>query len=340
MHPTITCSLLLPLLAGCGAEAKTAGPMVYVALDEHFSRPVLEGFGKQLGIEVRQRHDSEANKTVGLVTMLHEEQSHPRCSVFWNNELAHTVRLAQQGLLEPYDSPAARDIPAAFRDPQHRWTAFAARARVLIVNTELLPDEAQWPSSYKDLVDPRWKGRCAIAKPLTGTTLTHFTALRLLLGEQEFTKWLDGMVANEVLFLGGNGPTTSATRAGRVAWAFTDTDDYNEAKQSGFPVACVFPDQQQGGIGTMLIPNSVALVKGGPDPTESKRLIDKILARETEALLAAAASAQIPLRSGIVGPADPSIHAFGTFHAMAWDPEATASNLEGCLRDFGKRFGM
>ncbi|MEO6593650.1 MAG: extracellular solute-binding protein [Planctomycetota bacterium] len=327
-------------MASCGAEAGKQGPMVYVALDEHFSRPVLEGFAKQLGIEVRQRHDSEANKTVGLVTMLHEESSKPRCSVFWNNELAHTVRLAQQGLLEPYDSPSAHDLPAAFRDPQNRWTGFAARARILIVNTKLLPDPKDWPSSYQDLVDPKWKGRCAIAKPLTGTTLTHFTALRQLLGEAEFTKWLDGMVKNDVQFLGGNGPTTSATREGRVAWAFTDTDDYNEAKQNGFPVACVFPDQNDGGIGTMLIPNSVALIKGGPDPENSKRLIDKILARETEALLAAAASAQIPLRASVDGPSDPAIKSMGSFKAMAWNPEATASDLERCIRDFSKRFGL
>ena len=65
------------------------------------------------------------------------EADRPRCDVFWNNEIAHTVSLAGDGLLASYASPSAEGIPAEFRDPQDRWTGFAARARVFIVNTEL-----------------------------------------------------------------------------------------------------------------------------------------------------------------------------------------------------------
>jgi iron(III) transport system substrate-binding protein len=271
--------------------------------------------------------------------MLMEERSNPRCSVFWNNELANTVRLAQAGLLEPYDSPAARDVPAAYRDARHRWTGFAARARVLVVNTDLLPDQATWPRSYTDLIDPKWKGRCGVARPTTGTTMTHFTALRQVLGEDGYGRLLDGLVANDVKLLASNGATVNAVREGKLAWAFTDTDDYHVAKQKGFPVACVFPDQQEGGIGTMLIPNSVAIIKGGPDQANARRLVDKIVARETEALLAATDGAQIPLRTGIAGPDDPGIKAVGSFRAMTWDVEWTASNLARCAAEWDRRFG-
>lgn len=342
----------LLLLAACGGKstetvkgpapaAQTNAPLcVYVSLDEEFSRPLLDRFAKELGVELVQRHDSESAKTVGLVSALLEEKSHPRCSVFWNNELAHTVRLAQEGLLAPYASPAGKEIPAEWRDPQGRWHGFAARARVIIVNTEQLPDPKTWPTSYKDLADPKWKGRCAIAKPLTGTTLTHFTALRKALGDTEFEAFFTAMQKNDVQFLASNGATTNATKEGRVAWAFTDTDDYHVAHQKGFQVACVFPDQQEGGLGTMLIPNSVGLVKGGPDEANAKKLIDKILAAETEALLAAAEGAQIPLRKGVAGPKDPAIKPVGGFKAMAWDLDWTAQNLARCSTEFGKKFGL
>jgi iron(III) transport system substrate-binding protein len=227
-----------------------------------------------------------------------------------------------------------------WRDSEHRWTAFAARARILIVNTKLLPDPKDWPSSYADLLDPKWKGKCAIAKPLSGTTMTHFTALRRALGEDEFAKFLDGLKANEVRLLGSNGATMRETVEGRVSWAFTDTDDFHVAKLRGHPVACVFPDQQEGGLGTMLIPNSVALIKGGPDPENARRLIDRILTRDTEAMLAAAEGAQIPLREGVPGPNDPSIKGIGEFRAMQWDAEWTASNLARCGEEFARRFGL
>jgi iron(III) transport system substrate-binding protein len=301
---------------------------------------LLDRYAKELQLELTQRHDTEAAKTVGLVSALLEEQKNPRATVFWCNELAQVVRLAQLGVLAPYDSPAARDVPAQWRDPQHRWTGFAARARVLIVNTEQLPDPKTWPTSYRDLVDPKWKGRCAVARPLTGTTLTHFTALRGVLGEAKFGAFLDGLFANDVKFLQSNGATMRAVRDGQLAFAFTDTDDYHVAKQKGHPVACVFPDQEAGGIGTMLIPNAVGLVQGGPNQAGGKRLIDRIVARETEALLAAADGAQIPLRDGVPPPKDPTVLPIGKFAAMAWDPRWTADNLARCSGEFGRRFGQ
>lgn len=336
MHPSLPFALLL--LAACGAEAARARPTIYVALDQELSQQVLERFAGELQIDLVQRYDTEAAKTVGLVSMLMEERSNPRCSVFWNNELANTVRLAQAGLLEPYDSPSARDVPAVWRDAQHRWTGFAARARILIVNTDLLPDPTSWPTGYADLTDPKWQGRCGIAKPKTGTTLTHFTALRQLLGDERYARFLDGLIANRVMLVDSNGASMRAVREGKLAWAFTDTDDYHVAKTKGFPVACVFPDQQDGGIGTMLIPNSVALIKGGPDLDAGRRLIDRILARETEALLAAADGAQIPLRSGIQGPLDPSIPAVGAFRQLAWDFDVVARNLARCAQEWDQRF--
>ncbi|MCA8953208.1 MAG: extracellular solute-binding protein [Planctomycetes bacterium] len=336
-RPLASCLLSLPLaLAACG----DSGPTIRVALDQEFSEPLLNRFGTELGIPVRQLHDTEASKTVGHVSAIRTEAEAPRCDVFWNNELANTVALAQQGLLAPYESPAAADIPARWKDPQGRWTAFAARARILIVNTELLPEKAEWPKGYRDLVDPKWKGRCAIAKPLTGTSLTHFTALHELLGEQALDELFDRMEQNDVEFLASNGATMKAVRDGRLAWAFTDTDDCNVAKLKGFPVACVYPDQAEGEIGTMLIPNSVGIVKDAPHPEDARKLVDKILARTTEAELAAADGAQIPLRSGVPGPSNPEILEVGEFREMAWDIERVAGKLAECSAHFAKRFKL
>ena len=72
----------------------------------------------------------------------------------------------------------------------------------------------------------------------------------------------------------------------------------------------------------------------------AKKLIDKILSESTEALLAAAEGAQLPLRATVEGPADPAILQVGRFRAMAWDVEWTAQNLARANQDFGKRFGL
>ncbi len=326
------CSLLW---SSCGPAADVS---LYVALDQEHSEALVRRFEQETGITVKPRFDTEGNKTIGLVNAIVEEAARPRCDVFWNNELAHTANLAAKNLLAPYASPNAAKVPAQWKDPQGRWAGFGARARVLIVNTKLLPDPKEWPKGTFDLVDPKWKGRCGVARPLTGTTLTHFAALNLLLGEERFGKFLDGIFANDVVLLQSNGATMRQVSEGKLAWAWTDTDDYHVALLKGHPVGVVFPDQEEGGLGTMLIPNSVGLVANGPNPENGKKLIDWILREETEALLAAAKSAQIPLREGVKGPEHPSILGVGKFRQMAWDVAGTAASLDAAATKFARRF--
>ncbi len=327
--------LLLNLLVACGRDPDV---VLYVALDQEHSESLVRRFEEQSGLTVRARFDTEASKTVGLVSAILEEASRPRCDVFWNNEIAHTARLAQKGLLQPYHSPNAVAIPAHFKDESGLYTGFAARARVLIVNTESIPNPEDYPKSIRDLTDPKWKGNCAVARPTTGTTLTHFTALRLALGDEAFDAFVNGLFENDVKILQSNGATMRAVRDGDCAFALTDTDDFHVALTKGFPVACVFPDQAEGQLGTMLIPNSVAVVKGGPHPDAAKKLVDFILSEEVEGLLAASKAAQVPVRKGVPGPSEPQILTIDRFRPMEWSFEKTAESLEESSRSFAKRF--
>lgn len=340
--PAASAARLPTLLLGSlilGACSKQADVTTYVALDQVHSESLIRRFEEQSGLKVNARFDTEASKTVGLVSALLEERERPRCDVFWNNELAQTVRLGQKGVLAPYLSPAAAEIPAQYKDAKGLWTGFAARARILIVNTEQIPDPEDYPKSIHDFVDPKWKGRCAIARPLTGTTLTHFAALRLAWGEKQLAAFVQQLKDNEVKFLQSNGATMKETMAGRLAFALTDTDDFHVALSKGGKVAAVFPDQAEGQLGTMLIPNSVALIKGARNPEAARKLIDFVLSTEVEGLLAAAKSAQIPLRKGVPKPKAKQILAIDAFRHMAWDPAATGASLSEAAAQFARLFG-
>jgi iron(III) transport system substrate-binding protein len=76
-----------------------------------------------------------------------------------------------------------------------------------------------------------------------------------------------------------------------------DTDDAIEEQRKELPVAIVYPDQQSGGIGALFIPNTLAVIKGSPNPVAARRLVDHLLSPEVEAKLAAGPSAQIPLNT-------------------------------------------
>ena len=309
---------------------KQEGVTLYCAVDGAHALPILDAFERETGIHVHHTFDTEANKTVGLVQKLREERGNPRADVFWNNEVMHTIRLGREGILAPYDSAAAKDIPFEFRDPVRLWTGFGARARILIVNTELVPED-QRPTSMNDLLDAQWKGRTAFVRPLTGTTLTHAAVLYTMLGNEGARTWFRGLHTNRTLFPSGNGPLARSVAGSQVAFGFTDTDDYEKVLRDGRPVARVYPDQEDGGIGTLLIPNTVALIKDGPRPDLGKQLIDFLLSERVEEMLAHGDSAQIPVRESVKRPA--SVVGPPTFRAMKVDWNDVVDNFDERLTE-------
>ena len=222
----LTCSVAM--LCSC-ASKDIQEVVIYVAHDEMYSRPVLDEFTKKTGIAVRASYDTEASKTTGLANRLAAEQTRPRADVFWNNEVAQTIVLANKGVLQPYRSPAADAIPAGFKDTNGAWTGFAARARVIIYNTNLVTEP---PKSIRDFTKPEWKGKLAIAKPLFGTTATHVAALFALWGEEEAKQFLRNLLANDVAILSGNAAVRDMVASGEYAAGFTAARGVSPARSA------------------------------------------------------------------------------------------------------------
>lgn len=286
---------LLAFLApatGCWSRAERE-VVVYAALDREFSEPILKDFQTATGIQVLDKYDVESTKTVGLVSAIIQEQNRPRCDLFWNNEILHTLRLKRLGLLDVYLSPNANAFPANYRSPAGDWYGLAARARVLIVNTELV-ERTAFPTSIHDLTDPKWKGQVGIAKPLFGTTATHAAVLFSTWGDERATEYFQTVRQNAQV-LSGNKQVAASVGRGQLAFGITDTDDAIIEVENGMPVEIVFPDQAGDGLGALFIPNTLCIIKGGPNTLHARQLVDYLLSPEVEARLATGRSAQFPV---------------------------------------------
>jgi iron(III) transport system substrate-binding protein len=270
--------------------------VVYTSVDQAYSEPILKAFQTRTGIEVRPLFDVEASKTVGLANRLVAERARPHADVFWNGEFAQTLLLKERGVLALYDSPEARDIPSAYRDPEHFWTGLAARARVLLVNTDLVP-RSERPVSILDLLDPRRPGeRLGVANPLFGTTATHAAALHAALGADPWRAFFQGLQQKGVRVVDGNSVVRDLVASGQLLYGLTDTDDACGAIARGAPVEMILPDQSEGAMGAFVIPGTVALIAGAPHREEAERLIDYLLSSEVEARLVESGWCQIPVR--------------------------------------------
>jgi len=181
------------------------------------------------------------------------------------------------------------------------------------------------PNSVADLLNPRWKGKTGMAKPLFGTTATHAAVLFATLGDDQATRFFEAFKANGKV-LGGNKQVAQAVSSGEIAFGLTDTDDAIIEVESARPVAIVFPDQREGQPGTLLIPNTLCVINGCPHPEAARRIADRIVSLDTESRLAKGASAQIPLH--VMAADRPRVLPPGKMKWMKVDFEQAADNWE------------
>ena len=285
---------LLLASTGCGEEPDRV--VLYTSVDESFARQIVAEFTDRHAIRVDVLFDSEAGKTTGLVKRIRAEAGDPRADVFWSGELFNTIVLARDGLLEPYDSPSAADIPRRYRDPSHRWTAIGLRARVLAFDPRRTP-ATELPDRWEQLAEPRYASRLSIANPLFGTTHGHVAAMFALWGEERGRAFLKALHNGGARLAAGNGATVRDVLDGRADLAATDTDDVWVLQRQGASL-----DQRPldlGDGGTLLIPTSVGVVKGCRHPGPARKLVDFLLSAECERLLAGSDSRNVPVRESL-----------------------------------------
>lgn len=321
-------AVALAAVTGCmrgPSSASGAKRLVcYCSADSVYAQLVFDAFTKRTGVIVDPVYDTEATKTTGLVNRLLSEKDRPRADVWWSSEPLGTIRLARAGVLEAYRSAIAEQSmapagwPAAMKDRASpsgtpRWYGFGARARVYVVNTAKVEDAAR-PTSHSDLVRSGVKGRIAIARPQFGTTRTHMAAILAIHGPQALERWLSALKALDVRVLDGNAAVARAVGEGSCHVGLTDSDDVFAGQAQRWPIDLSF-DRAQPQIsapdlnGSLLIPNTVALVRNGPNAPAAGVLVDHILSAESQRILATSESKNIPI--------DPALHA----EFASWAPK-------------------
>ena len=317
-------------LIGCRPGDKPSNTVVvYTSVDDVFARPVCQQFQKQTGIEVKLVPDTEETKSTGLLNRLIAEKARPQADVFWSGDPVRAAVLKARGISTPFKPANPADTTGRFSDSAGHWSALSARARVLIVNTNLVP-AASTPRSLQAFLDPKWKGKACLANPLFGTTSMHAAAWFETMGEAKAKEFLQGFRANGVKMLSSNGEVKRRVAAGEFAFGLTDTDDASVAMKEGKPVTMIYPDQD--GAGTLIVPNAAVLIANSPNAENGKKFIEYLLTAPVEKSLAESEAAQMPLRRGV--PVPPGVKGVGEIKAMAVNYETLGARLDELTAGF------
>jgi len=237
------------LLGGCGGHQEST-VVVYCAQDQVFAEPLLAEFTRQTGIKARTIFDSEAVKTVGLANRLLAEKDHPQCDVFWGNEELRTRQLAAHGVFRATNG----------------FKTFGFRSRRIVINTNKV-SLTEAPRTLVELTNATWRGKVALAYPMFGTTATHFLALRQRWGDAPWQTWCRALQANKPFLVDGNSVVVKLVGQGEAWIGLTDSDDVAGGIREGLPLAAMPLTPE-----TLLIPNTVAVVRGAPHAAEAEQM--------------------------------------------------------------------
>jgi iron(III) transport system substrate-binding protein len=256
---------------GCGFGGGSGDPdlVVYSGRSEALIKPILDEFAERSELNVSVRF-ADTTELAGTVL---EEGRRPRADVFIGQDAGALARLQERGRLARY---VATKVPERFKSDVGTWTGLSARARVVIVNTELVP-EAQRPRSIFDLTRRRWKGKVAAPNATNASWIGFISEMRIKLGDDRTRRWLEAMKRNGLAVLGSHTDVRKAVGSGEFPLGLVNHYYVELEKREGSPVDAIHTDQDGAGFGTVINAASGGILKGAEHPENARKLLDFLL---------------------------------------------------------------
>lgn len=176
------------------------------------------------------------------------------------------------------------------------WIPFSVTLpTVLAVNTRLVP-EAEIPSTWAELADPKWKGKIAFAgADRSGSALQQMLQIVYNFGDDEGWRLFERMVENFVI-TGSSGAVPRGVAQGEYAIGLTLEDFAQRFITGGAPVRIVYPRE-----GITMAADAMTLVAGGPNPDGGRALLDYIVSAEAQKLIVERFNRR-PIREDVAPP--------------------------------------
>ena len=332
----IVCMLMAVIvfcLGSCGrGDSDSEQVVLYCSVDQAIAEPVIAEFEKQTGIKVLTRFDTEASKTVGLVRKIRAEKDKPNADVLWSSEIFYTIRLGREGLLDPFQCEQFSDWPKTFVDREKLWYAFGLRARVIAYNTNKISANSS-PKCLEDVLTRRWGEDLLMARPEFGTTGGDVASWFAVYGEDKAVEILKSLRDNDIRIVSGNSTAVRIVAHGQAEVCFTDSDDVYAAQRNGWPIAMNM--LRRSGQGTLTIPNTAALIKGGPNRENAEALMKFLLSGNAEKMLLKSDSHNWPVDPVKIDIADEYCQ-YEISEPLKIDYQKVVDNLESALTIAGE----
>jgi ABC-type Fe3+ transport system substrate-binding protein len=297
-----------------------------VQIADQIVRPVISGFEKKYGIHVDFVRSNSS--TLAQRLSIEGQAGQVKASVF--DGTSATVALKRENLVEKWVPDA--DLPKNLFDPEGYWVACNYYVNTPGFNTNLVPIGTE-PKTFEDLLDPKWKGKMAWnVQPSISAGQGLVGSLLIAWGEERTRAYLAKLAQQEIapLLVSGR-QVLDLVISGQYSIGLQIFNNHAYISASkGAPVDWIKMQPPLVTYAVMSIP------KGAPSPNAGKLLIDYVVSREGQQIIADAG--ELPVNPD-VKPRDPSLIPDGvTFKGSFLTPEELDRELVGWTKIFDEYF--
>jgi iron(III) transport system substrate-binding protein len=308
--------------------AKKEGKVVfYTAMDLQFAERLGKAFeAKFPGIAARVER-SGAERIFTRIGQEYSSNIHA-VDVVNTSDQAHCIIWKRNGWITPY---LPEEVAKFYDKRYYDADGLNVTTRILIspiaYNTSLVKKE-EAPKSFKDLLDPKWKGKLVKAHPAySGTIMNSTFETARDLGWDYFVK----LAAQNVMQVQSATDTPKRIALGERA-VMVDGAGYLviRNKEAGQPVEIVYPEE-----GTPLAGGPSVVFKAAPNPNAARLFQNWMHSREGQQMIVNDAR-QFSAHSQTVDK--PGVRKLSDIKLMKEDPEAILTQGEAVKKRYAEIF--
>ncbi len=250
----------------------------YMGISPDGNKKIANIIKEKTGIEIQQTMQSYGE----IEARVKAEAPHFNADICIGVGSSLAFMAQKEGWSQKYKSSGWDGVSKVFMNPEGFWYSLGNFSFVIIANKDRLNKAGyKMPESWKDLLDPKWKGEIVMPSPLTsgGANLMRYSFLSLY-GENEGWKYLEALDKNIHHYTrSGSGPANLVSRGEFMLGLTGDENVYGLIAQ-GYPVAWTIPKEGTGYDGIFAF-----ILKGTKKLELAEKVIDALGSSEVSQVM-------------------------------------------------------
>ncbi len=284
----VLCSLCFATLSffSCGSKKETTQSnyvpevKIYSIIHEEETQALTELFTKQTGIPAAYLRAS----TGELVNRVISEKDNPQADILLGGASSYHIQADEEGALEPYSSPMAKNVPSYAIAKDNTWTGFCVLALGIGINETRYKEKfgtIPQPKTWEDLLKDEYKGEIVMTNPVASSTAYLFVQNQLQrLGDEQGWNYLLALSKLVGQFPDSGSAPAKLIGTGEYALGISYIHALAKYRAEGFDVATVAPMQTVGDV------DCISIMKNAKNLEGAKKFVDFMLSKEAQELMA------------------------------------------------------